>query len=185
MLRRPTRKELTILRRTYDKLGCFEYFNDSDKCILIREQYKIKEKEVYLASKSAGELALSASPTHVGLFIGRLGKRFTLSLEGTGVISRVGTRLPFVAVNETGERLVLYGRDLFGQSIIDASPDILASQFLAILNSKRESIAVGRARVPTQRIFEEGSITVNNLIDAGYYLRLQSKGIETKLIVPL
>lgn len=81
-----------------------------------------------------------------------------------------------MVVNEIGERLVLYGRDLFGQSITDASPDILASQFLVILNDKRETVAVGRARVPATQIFNEGSITVYTLLDIGYYLRLQGDG---------
>lgn len=172
--RKPTRRELTILKRTYDKLGCFDFFKD--KSILIKEHLKTKERKVYLASDSAGAVALSVSPTYVGLMIGHLGKQFIPSLQGADIFYRVGRKLPFVVVNEIGERLVLYGRDLFGQSITDASPDILASQFLVILNDKRETVAVGRARVPGAQIFNEGSITVYTLLDIGYYLRLQGDG---------
>jgi hypothetical protein len=45
-----------------------------------------------------------------------------------------------------------------------------------ILNDKRETVAVGRARVPAAQIFNEGSITVYTLLDIGYYLRLQGDG---------
>jgi 60S ribosome subunit biogenesis protein NIP7 len=174
MYRNPTRRELTILKRTYDKLGCFDFFKD--KSILIKEHLKTKERKVYLASDSAGAVALSVTPTHVGLLIGRLGKQFIPSLQGADIFYRVGRKLPFVVVNEIGERLVLYGKNLFGQSITDASPEILASQFLVILNDKRETVAVGRARVPAAQIFNEGSITVYTLLDIGYYLRLQGDG---------
>lgn len=164
-----------MLRRTYDRLGCFEYFEGNDKCILIKEQLKTKVREVYLTSESAGELALSISPAHTGLLIGRLGKRLILSLQGAEIIYQVGRKLPFVTVNDTGEKLVLYGRDVFGQSITDASPNIRANQNLVILNSERETLAIGVAKVPTQHIFKEGSVTVINLLDIGYYLRFQAK----------
>ena len=98
-----------MLRRTYDRLGCFEYFEGNDKCILIKEQLKTKVREVYLTSESAGELALSISPAHTGLLIGRLGKRLILSLQGAEIIYQVGRKLPFVTVNDTGEKLIYMG----------------------------------------------------------------------------
>ena len=156
-------------------MGCFEYFEGDDKCILVKEELKTKVREVYLTTESAGELALSLSPAYTGLLIGRLGKRLVPSLQGAEIIFQVGRKLPFVTVNETGEKLVLYGRDVFGQSISDASPNILANQNLVILNRERETLAIGLARVPTQHIFKEGCVTVINLVDIGYYLRFQER----------
>jgi 60S ribosome subunit biogenesis protein NIP7 len=77
-----------------------------------------------------------------------------------------------------GEKLVLYGRDVFGQSITDASPNIKASQNLVIINSRQETLAIGLAKVPSQHIFKEGSVTVINVLDIGYYLRFQGKGLS-------
>lgn len=173
MFRKPTRGEMTALKRSYSNLGCFEYFEEKNKCILIKDRSNTKAKEIYLTSESAGELAISIQPAHVGLLIGRLGNRLILSLEGAGMAHKAGCKVPFVTVNENGERLVLYGRDVFGQSIIDASIDIQANQNLIILNNKLEIIAIGRARFPNPLLFKEDSTTVINLLDIGYYLRLQ------------
>jgi len=167
-----------VLRRTYDRLGCFEYFEGNDKCILIKEQSKTKVREVYLTSKSAGEIALSICPTHAGIMIGRLGKRLVPSLQGAEIIYQLGRKYPFITVNEMGEKLVLYGRDVFGQSITDASPNIKASQNLVIINSRQETLAIGLAKVPSQHMFKEGSVTVINVLDIGYYLRFQGKGLS-------
>jgi 60S ribosome subunit biogenesis protein NIP7 len=173
VFRKPTRGEITLLKRTYSKLGCFDYFVQWNKCILIKDGSSTKIREVYLISESAGELAISVKPAHAGILIGRLGNRLSLTLEGAGIVYRAGCKVPFVTVNENGERLVLYGRDVFGQSIIDASIDIRANQNLVILNNKLEVIAIGRARYPNPLLFKQDSITVMNLLDVGYYLRHQ------------
>ena len=173
MFRKPIRREMTLLKRCYSKLGCFEYFQQRSNCILIKDGSNTKRREVYLISESACELAISVKPAHAGILIGHLGNRFIPSLEGAGIVYKAGCKLPFVTVNENGERLVLYGRDVFGQSIIDASIDIRANQNLVILNNKLEVIAIGRARYPNPLIFKQDSITVMNLLDVGYYLRHQ------------
>jgi 60S ribosome subunit biogenesis protein NIP7 len=165
---------MTLLKRSYSKLGCFDYFEQRSKCILIKDGSNTKIREVYLISEGASELAISVRPVHAGILIGRLGNRLVLSLEGAGIAYRAGCKIPFVTVNENGEKLILYGRDVFGQSIIDASIDIRANQNLVILNNKLEVVAIGRARYPNPLLFKKDSITVMNLLDVGYYLRLQN-----------
>jgi predicted RNA-binding protein (TIGR00451 family) len=74
-------------------------------------------------------------------------------------------------VNENAEKLVLYGRDIMGDSIVSASEALDENELVIITNEKREAIGVGRTRFAGKSILAKGRITITTLADAGQYLR--------------
>jgi 60S ribosome subunit biogenesis protein NIP7 len=49
-------------------------------------------------------------------------------------------------VNERAEGLVLYGRDILGESILEVSKELGQNKKVIILNQNRESIGLGQTR---------------------------------------
>ena len=76
-----------------------------------------------------------------------LKKQFSPSVAGADLFARCVKRNKFyVTVNENAEKLVLYGRDVMGESIADASDTLDENELVIILNSRHEAIGVGRTR---------------------------------------
>jgi ribosome biogenesis protein Nip4 len=65
----------------------------------------------------------------------------------------------------------LYGRDVMGESILEASGILGENELVIILNTRFEAIGVGRTRFAGRSLLQKGRITVTTLMDAGYYLR--------------
>jgi ribosome biogenesis protein Nip4 len=74
-------------------------------------------------------------------------------------------------VSEKAENLVLYGRDVMGESIVAASNALDENELVIVLNTGFEAIAVGRTRFEGTLLFQKGRVTVSTIADAGYYLR--------------
>src|SRR5688572_32708400 len=86
-------------------------------------------------------------PYSVGLAIGELKKQFIPSIAGADLFARYGQRNKFyIMVGEKAENLVLYGRDILGESILSASEDLDENELVIVLNTAYEAIAVGRTR---------------------------------------
>ena len=101
-------------------------------------------------------------PYSAGLAIGELRRGgFKLGLEGAYIIA--GRAKKYIKVNEKGEQLVLYGRDVFVNSVVEQG-DIEKGEPCLILNTRGEALAIGRAVM-------EKDIFVENLQDRGMYLR--------------
>jgi ribosome biogenesis protein Nip4 len=111
-------------------------------------------------------------PFSLGLAIGELKKQFLPSIAGADLFARYGERNKFyIVVGEKAENLVLYGRDIMGESIVEASSALGDNELVIVLNTGSEAIAVGRTRFAGKSLFQSGRVTVTTIADAGYYLR--------------
>jgi predicted RNA-binding protein (TIGR00451 family) len=166
-LRLPTREERTRLKRAFDIWGVFDLFRD--KTILISEEIP---RKVCVLPPDAVEMALKCELTHAGLVIGELQKVFTPSMAGADLFARHAKKTDnYVKVGDNAEQLVLYGRDVMGDSITAASDALDENQLVIILNGNDEAIGVGRTRFAGKSLLTQGRITVTTLADAGQYLR--------------
>jgi len=166
MYRKLTREETTLINRALDRWGAFEFFKG--RSLMIQENGK---KLVCLVP---GELesVVQMQPYLAGLAIGELKKQFVPSMAGADLFARSGKRSEFyITVNENAEKLVLYGRDVMSESIVDASDRLGENELVIILNSRLEAIGIGRTRFAGRSIFQKGRVTVTTVADAGYYLR--------------
>ena len=92
-------------------------------------------------------------------------------MQGADLIARMSKKFPYVMVNQTAENLILYGRDVLGQSIIKTSIMLRENEIVIILNTKNEAIGIGRTKGSGKSLLEHGKSAVINLVDAGCYLR--------------
>lgn len=171
---KPNRNERTKIYRALDRWGTFEYFKD--KVLILQKDDTKKRIVVFLVNKKIEELLLMAgmiiTPYSVGLAIGELRKEFIPSIAGADLFARYGKRNKFyIVVSEKAEKLVLYGRDIMGESIVEASDALAENELVILLNTSHEAIAIGRTRFSGNSLLQKGRVTVTTLADAGYYLR--------------
>lgn len=164
--RKPSREERTTLNRAFDRWGVFEFFKE--KTILISDG---DPRQVLLLSAASENAALNLDPVYAGLPIGTLQKSFAPTVAGADLFSRNAANQYYVTVSENAEQLVLYGRDVMGDSIASVSDGLDENELVILLNGKREAIGVGRTRFAGKSILQKGRITVTTLADAGQYLR--------------
>ncbi|NOJ27306.1 MAG: hypothetical protein DA330_04760 [Nitrososphaera sp.] len=163
--RKMTRDERTMLNRALDRWGVFEIMKE--KNFLIKQDDNVKK--VCLVSD---EQALLQQFCESGLVIGEMTKQFAPTLQGADLFFRsAGCNNLYVKVNENAEKLVLYGRDVMGDSIIDAPKTLSENVLVAIINSNREVIGLGRTRFGSDLVLQKGKITITTISDAGQYLR--------------
>jgi ribosome biogenesis protein Nip4 len=176
MYRILTRQELTTLNRAFDKWGVFDFFKD--KSLLINEIKTLNIREVHFLSNEIEKIALWKQPSYAGLMIGELKKHFLLSMQGADLISKVSKQFPYIIVNETAEKSILYGKNVYSRSIISTSSTINENQVVIILNQKQEAIAIGKTRFGDNLLLQNSKIAVTTMTDAGLYLR--SEGNKRK-----
>ncbi|HEV3432789.1 MAG TPA: PUA domain-containing protein [Nitrososphaera sp.] len=167
---KPDRDERTRINRALDRWGAFEFFMDK---VLILQKDDTKKAMVCLANNKIEELmADMVDPYSLGLVIGELRKQFIPSIAGADLFARYSKRNKFyIVVNENAEKLVLYGRDIMGESIVEASSTLTENELVILLNTSFEAIAIGRTRFSGNLLLQKGRVTVTTLADAGYYLR--------------
>ena len=168
---KPARAERTQINRALDRWGAFEFFKD--KAFLIEKDGN-KKVVVCLVTDRLEEVMMihTTDLYRSGLAIGELKKQFIPSIAGADLFARYGERNKFyIAVSEKAENLLLYGRDIMGESIIEASDALHENELVIVLNKWFEAIAVGRTRFAGRSLFQKGRVTVTNISDAGYYLR--------------
>ncbi len=168
MYRELTRQERTTLNRFFDKWGVFDYFKE--KSLLVREG---KVKEIFLMTECAKKLALNRDPRSAGIKLGELRKHFSLSLEGANIFAK-NTSEKKIFVTDEAEALVLYGRDVFGQSIVNHTDDFEENDIVLIADKYGAAIGIGRTRYGAAKIQKPG-VTVTNIADRGWYLREENK----------
>ena len=167
---KPDRTERTKINRALDRWGAFEFFKDK---VIILQKDDSKKVMVYLVNDKIEELMASMiHPYSLGLDIGELRKQFIPSIAGADLFARFGKRNKFyIVVSEKAEKLVLYGRDIMGESIVEASDTLGENELVILLNTSHEAIAIGRTRFSGSSLLQKGRVTVTTLADAGYYLR--------------
>ena len=110
-----------------------------------------------------------------GLQIGNIQKKkFIPSITFFDLVAKHSNSFLYVIVDCNGEKLILYGRDIFGNSILYASQNIEENSILLILNKTKELLGIGRARFHTTKIKTNGKVTINTLLDIGTYLRSEN-----------
>ncbi len=168
--RQPSKKERTRINRALNRWGAFEFFEH--KPIMIQE---VGTKKVVCLVSYDIEKAMYVKEHlySAGLAIGELKKQFTPSIAGADLFTRYGKRdnKYYIMVSEKAESLVLYGRDVMGESIVAASDSLDENDLVIVLNTAFETIAVGRTRFAGRSLFQKGRVTVSTIADAGYYLR--------------
>lgn len=168
----PNRNERTKINRALDRWGAFEFFKD--KVLVLQKDDMKKKIVVCLVNEKIEELLMAGmiSPYSLGLAIGELRKEFIPSIAGADLFARYGKRNKFyIVVSEKAEKLVLYGRDIMGESIVDASEALAENELVILLNTSHEAVAIGRTRFSGNLLLQRGRVTVTTLADAGYYLR--------------
>ena len=168
---KPDRTERTKINRALDRWGAFEFFKD--KVLILQKDDSKKKVMVCLVNDKIEELMASMiHPYSLGLAIGELRKQFIPSIAGADLFARFGKRNKFyIVVSEKAEKLVLYGRDIMGESIEKASDTLVENELVILLNTSYEAIAIGRTRFSGGSLLQKGRVTVTTLADAGYYLR--------------
>jgi 60S ribosome subunit biogenesis protein NIP7 len=166
--REPSREERTQINRALDRWGVFEFFRGKKLIIQIGGNKKV----VCLITDKLENAFQMMEPFSAGLAIGELKKQFMPSIAGVDLFARYGKRNRFyIVVNEKAEKLVLYGRDIMGESIVEASEMLSQNKLVIVLNTRSEAIGIGRTRFAGRMLFDKGRVTVTNIADAGYYLR--------------
>lgn len=169
---KPNRNERTKINRALDRWGAFEFFKD--KVLVLQKDDTKKKIVVCLVNEKIEELLMAGmiSPYSLGLAIGELGKEFSPSIAGADLFARYGKINKFyIVVSEKAEKLVLYGRDIMGESIVEAPEALAENELVILLNTGHEAIAIGRTRFSGKSLLQKGRVTVTTVADAGYYLR--------------
>ncbi|HET8793816.1 MAG TPA: PUA domain-containing protein [Nitrososphaeraceae archaeon] len=171
MFREITRHETTIILRESNRWGIYEYIKD--KNFVIREN-KTNKNEVFVIPLPLTDFIFFSQSFYGGLKMGILKKKkFIPSLHFFSIVAKFGNNFSYVIVDNKSEQLILYGKDIFGNSIIYASPDIDQNSTLLILNKSRDFLGIGRSKYQTDKIKSNGIVTVYTLSDLGEYLRFE------------
>ncbi len=169
--RQPAKEERTQINRALDRWGAFEFFKHKS---LIIQEVGTEKRVVCLVTVGIEKAIQVMDPYSAGLAIGELKKHFIPSIAGADLFARYGERKNnkyYIMVGEKAENLVLYGRDIMGESIVGASDALDENELVIVLNTAFEAIAVGRTRFAGKLLFQKGRVTVSTIADAGYYLR--------------
>lgn len=178
IFRTPNREERTRINRAFNRWGAFEFFKHKP---LIIQELGPKKKAVCLVTSGTEKIAQMMDPYSSGLAIGELKKQFVPSIAGADLFARYretrknnnNDNKYYITVSEKAENLVLYGRDIMGESIVAASDTLDENELVIVLNPVYEAIAVGRTRFTGRSLFQKGKVTVSTIADAGYYLRAE------------
>ena len=190
MFRESNKDELTIFKRESNRWGLFSFFKD--KLIMVKEESgrvgRQNNKLLFLITPNMEKFTCYPSAFASGVFLGSLkNKKFYLSLSFVFLVSEFGNNYPYIVVNDKAEKLVLYGRDVMGHSIIEFSPELEENLLVIIFNKDKEPLGIGRTRFSNSLIQQKGKITVSTLMDLGAYLREENNkypyGLDTSLFL--
>jgi ribosome biogenesis protein Nip4 len=139
-----------------------------------------RELEVYVCSNpSQKELAIRLQPAHAGMMIGQIkNKKFFPNLNFAELVAKNNPNLnyPYVVLENKSANLVIYGRDIMGDAIVDFFSGIKENQLVIVFNKKQEVIGLGKSRFASNLITQGAKITIDNIQDIGtYYLKEENK----------
>ncbi len=165
-IRKPRKKELKVILnalRFYKSLDVISNFD-----VFVRENDR---KEVIFASRDLAEFINQLKNIYFfGIKVGEVGRRFRFSLEGAFWLVKNDKKK--VWVNEKGEMLFLYGRDIFKASVLKVG-DFDENEIVFVCNKYGDIIGIGKSRFPSNmlKFVDEDRVFVENLVDRGEYIR--------------
>lgn len=167
MLRRPKKREKKMIRSALKFFGSEDFLNERE--LLIDEN-----REVYALSKELADFLNIFKMNYVctGIKVGEVGgRRFRFTLEGSFYLARKEKKR--IYVDEKGEMLFLYGRDIFARSILKVTDDFKENDVVFVCNERGDILGLGRSRFDASvyKKLEDERVVVDNLIDRGEYLR--------------
>jgi 60S ribosome subunit biogenesis protein NIP7 len=170
-LREPRKKETKVIE------SAIKYFGSEilGKIAILESKtgFEPKRREVYLLSEELYDFLerVNVDPLSAGLKLGEVGRRFRFTVEGAFFI--VKKKKKRVYVNEKGEMLFLYGRDIFSESVVKATSDIGENDIVFVCNKAGDILGIGRSRYEAGKLrsVEKDRVVVENLVDRGEYLR--------------
>ncbi|MCS7118685.1 MAG: NIP7 N-terminal domain-related protein [Archaeoglobaceae archaeon] len=162
MLRELKDREKRILK------NALKFFKSSD--FLKEKKIVLKGREVLAVSEELYEFLKTGIDCIFGVKLGEIGKRFRMTIEGSFWLMKNEKKK--IWVNEKGEMLFLYGRDLFTESIIKVG-EFEQNEVVFICNRFGDIIGIGKARFKADQILkqENKKVVIENLVDRGAYLR--------------
>ena len=163
--------ELTVMRRGLDYWGAFDLTKEFE--FVVRQGEK---NDLFAVTPEVKYYVIGREPEPLmaGLYIGSFGKKtLNIGMEGAYLIASASEQKK-VRVNGQAESLVIYGRDVFGSSIISADESIKQNERVIIANKYGEAIGLGRARFDYEGLFKD-QVTVNTEADMGLYIRGQEE----------
>lgn len=117
------------------------------------------------------ELQSGPGTESAGLVLGTLEDGFHLDLQGAVLMAR-HTKSQTVRLTEHATRLVLYGRNVLGDSIVWADRSLDRGDACIVCNARGEALALGRVVGPLKGPRE----AIEPIHDLGTYLRDQDEG---------
>ena len=171
LYRKTSRQERTVLRRAFSKWDVFEYFKD--ELIYVRTN-NVGQKQIFFLPSEI--MVTGKQPLYAGLLIGELGKQFSPSIQMSQIIAKEGKNFPSIKVNSKGETMVIYGRDVFVDSIVEHNTH-RENEMVIILNERNEAIGIGRTRNISNYVTNKVKIAVTTIADIGQYLREEDSDI--------
>jgi 60S ribosome subunit biogenesis protein NIP7 len=188
----------TVLKRAFNNWGIFGLYEKMD--IIVKQSRKnngnsqIEKKplndsdgkkdnrdlQVHVCSNRVQkELAIRLQPAHSGIIIGQVrDKRFLPNLSFAELVVGHNPKLnyPYAILEDKSSNLVMYGRDIMGNSIVDFFNGIKENQILIVLNQKKEVIGMGKSRFSGNLIAQSDKITIDNIQDIGtHYLKGENR----------
>ncbi len=167
MLRKPKRREEKVLKSALRAFGSENFLNDN--VLLVNDK-----KEVFGLSKDLANFVERFKLNYfcIGIKLGEVGsRRFRFALEGTFYLIKKEKKR--VYVDEKGEMLFLYGRDIFARSVVSVTEDVRENDIVFVCNKRGDILGLGKSRFDSERYKEvdEDRVVVENLVDRGEYLR--------------
>lgn len=188
----------TVLKRAFNNWGIFGLYEKTD--IIVRQSGKNngnsktekkplndsdgkkdnRDLQVHVCSNRVQkELAIRLQPAHSGIIIGQIkDKRFLPNLSFAELVVRHNPKLnyPYAVLENKSSNLVMYGRDIMGNAIVDFFNGIKENQTLIVLNQKKEVIGIGKSRFGGNLIAQSDKITIDNIQDIGtHYLKGENR----------
>ncbi|MET1123954.1 MAG: PUA domain-containing protein [Archaeoglobaceae archaeon] len=157
---KPSGRKLKVLR------SAFRYF-----ATRFEHEVVLRGKEVYGVSAELLEILEKLKvDCYAGVKLGEVGRRLRLTLEGTFWL--LGNDRKKVWVNEKGEMLFLYGRDIFTSSVERCS-EFGENEVVFVCNRFGDVLGIGKSRFSSEKLAEvdPDRVFVENLVDRGAYIR--------------
>lgn len=162
-MRELSERELKVLRKALNFYNSFDFLNN----------FKLlaREKELFAIAKDLHEFLRQRDLECIaGVKIGEIGKRLRLTLEGSFWLMKNEKKK--VWVNERGEMLFLYGRDIFAGSLTKTG-EFDENEVVFVCNEFGDILGMGRSRFKSSILKElpKEKVVIENLVDRGAYLR--------------
>lgn len=170
--RRPSREELTLVNRSFDRWNVFGRTNRY--VVLVADINGSSRRAVSLASQELADNIGGVKPYLAGLVVGELSrKKFFPTMAGTDLFCRLSEARGkyYVEINYEAEKLATYGRDVFGTSVVRASTELKENEIVILINSRHEAVAIGITRYAGDMLRRSQMATITTTIDVGQYLR--------------